>query len=209
MSADPSQPAPKPSGDAKAGATPSPGLKAALEFGPLLLFFVAFKVWDIYVATGVMIGTTAITVTVTRVREKRWPVMGLVTAVLVGVFGGLTIYLHNDTFLKMKVTLLNALFGTVLLAGLALGKPLIKTLMGEAVHLAPEGWTKLTKLYIVFFYALAGINEIVWRNTTTDTWVKFKTFGLPALLIAFVVVQAPVIAKHDLSEREPETEPDA
>jgi intracellular septation protein len=179
------------------------GVKLALELGPLVVFFGTYKFFGIYVATGVFMVTSIVSLVLTWRREHRIPPMPLVTAVLVLVLGGLTIWLQNDTFLKLKVTAINALFGSALLVATLFRRKLLKHLLGEAIHLADAGWATLTWIWIGYFISLAALNEVVWRNTTTDTWVNFKTFALPALSLVFLVVQLPVMSKHQLPDPKP------
>ncbi len=180
----------------------SPLLKLSLELGPLVLFFAVFKFWGIFVATGVFMATSAASLAYAWFTEHRLPPLTLVSFVLVVVLGGLTIWLRDDTFIKLKLTVVNALFGLILLVGLLLKKPLVKYLLGEALRLTDEGWRVLTRWWIAYFFFLAALNEAVWRNTTTDTWVSFKSIALPVLtLLFFFFALSPVIARH--SEPEP------
>jgi intracellular septation protein len=120
----------------------------------------------------------------------------LVSALFVALFGALTLYLQSDLFIKVKVTLINALFGAVLLGGVAFGKSYLKLIMGEAMKLPEEAWRTLSIRWGVFFFAMAGLNEVVWRSFTTDQWVNFKVFGLLPLTLVFALANAPFMAKH-------------
>ncbi len=176
------------------------GIKLATDFGPLLAFFVANYLWGIYAATGVLMVAIAIAFAITwRMTHKVAPML-VVTLVLVLVFGGLTIYLADDRFIKIKVTLVNGLLGAVLLAGLLFGRSLLKVVMGEMLKMDDEGWRKLSLRWGIFFVCLAGINEIVWRSVSTDTWVTFKVFGLMGLTMAFGMAQIPLMTKHMTEE---------
>jgi intracellular septation protein len=124
----------------------------------------------------------------------------LVSAVFVALFGALTLWLHSDLFIKVKVTLINALFGAVLLAGVAMGRSYLKLIMGEAVKLTEQAWRTLSIRWGVFFLALAVLNEIVWRNTSTDTWVNFKVFGLLPITLIFAFANAPFMSKHMIED---------
>ena len=142
------------------GAQPEHGMRrlyaTALELGPLLLFFVANGRWGIFVGTGVFIVATAIALPCYRWLEKRWPVMPLVGGFFVLVFGGLTIWLQDDTFIKLKPTIVNCLFGVILGGGLLLlNRPLLKPIFGAAFRLTDEGWRKLTVRWTLFFFVLA------------------------------------------------------
>ncbi|RMD96152.1 MAG: septation protein A [Deltaproteobacteria bacterium] len=175
---------------------PTSAAKPVTELGPLLLFFVANKLWGIFVATGVFLVATVVAAAMAKRREGRVPPMMLITLLIVLVFGGLTIWLHDETFIKLKVTILNALFGVVLLFGLLTDRNFLETLMGEALSLTPRGWKLLAMRYTGLFFGLAGLNEIVWRNTTTDTWVDFKVFGLLGITLIFTFLQIPLIQRH-------------
>ena len=188
----------------------NPLLKLAVELGPLVLFFIVFSRWGIFAATGAFMVTSVLSLAYAWIAERRIPPMPLVTAVIVLVFGGLTLWLHDDTFIKLKITVVNALFGLVLLVGLLFKKPLVKHLLGDAVQLADEGWRVLTILWMAYFFFLAALNEVVWRNTTTATWTNFKVFALPALSFVFIIlVLSRVIARYDASEASSPGEPPA
>lgn len=187
-------------------ATPSPLTKLAIEAGPLVLFFVANARAGIYVATGaLMLGLVASLAASWRI-ERRLPVMPLITAVFALIFGGLTIALHDDEFVKMKPTIVDLLLAGALLVGLALGKSPLKVLLNEAFQLDEAGWRKLTLRWAVFFVALAGMNEIFRLGFSTDAWVAFKTFGVLPLTILFMGFQFPLVKRHSL---EPAPEPAA
>lgn len=189
----------------------NPIAKLALELGPLVLFFFANAYSDrfgvapdrrIFVATGIFIVATLISLTVHYALVRRLPIMPLVSAVVVVVFGGLTIALNDETFIKLKPTIVNALFGTCLLVGLAFGKPLLKIVMDAMFELTDEGWRKLTFRWAIFFFVLAALNEIVWRTQTTDTWVNFKVFAIMPLTIVFALAQTPLLMRHELKREE-------
>ena len=130
----------------------------------------------------------------------------LVSAVFVALFGALTLWLHSDLFIKVKVTLINALFGAVLLGGVAMGRSYLKLIMGEAVKLSEQAWRTLSIRWGVFFLFLAGLNEIVWRSVSTDTWVNFKVFGLLPLTLLFAFANAPFMSKHMIEDDKTETQ---
>ena len=175
----------------------NPILKLLLELGPLALFFAAYSRFNIYVATGVLMASVVVTLAVSYAMLRRIPVMPLVTAVIVLIFGSLTIVFHDETLIKIKPTALYLLFAAALFAGLALKKPILKILFDGALHVTEEGWRLLTWRWAFFFVSLAALNEIVWRTQTTDLWVKFKTFGFMPLTILFALAQAPLIMKHE------------
>lgn len=187
----------------------NPGLKIALEIGPLVLFFAGNAYGGIYAATGIFMVATLIALGAMWILARRIAVMPLVSALVVMVFGGLTLWLQDDHFIKLKPTLVNAIFGALLLGGLFFKKPLLPYVFDGMVKLTDEGWHKLTIRWGVFFLAMAVVNEIVWRSVSTDTWVTFKTFGYLPLTFAFAMAQAPLMARFeekDESEAAPETE---
>lgn len=182
----------------------SPVLRLALEVGPLAIFLVLNERTDLFVATGAFMAAIVASLVVSRVVEKRFPVMPLVTAVFVLVFGGLTLVLRDETFFKLKPTIVNTLFGTILLGGLAAGRSLLKPVFGTGIALDEAGWKTLTLRLGLFFLFLAVLNELVWRNTSTIAWGRFKVFGLMPLTFLFFLLQAPLMKRHAL-ETEPAT----
>ena len=175
----------------------NPMVKFALELGPLVLFFASYSKLGIFAATGVLMAAVVITLGVSYAMLRRIPIMPLVTAVIVLIFGSLTIFLHDETLIKIKPTALYLLFGAALFVGLALKKPLLKILFDGALHVTEEGWRILTWRWGFFFIALAILNEIVWRTQTTDVWVKFKTFGFLPLTLLFALAQTPLIMRTE------------
>ncbi|MCL4147257.1 UNVERIFIED_CONTAM: hypothetical protein GTU68_000600 [Idotea baltica] len=143
-----------------------------------------------------------IALVVSWVLTRKLAIMPLITGIVVLVFGGLTIYLHNDLFIKLKPTIVNCLFGSILLGGLYFGKSLLGYVFDSVFKLTDEGWRLLTFRWGVFFFILAIINEIVWRNFSTDFWVSFKLFGFMPITLAFTLFQMPLITKHSLPEEE-------
>lgn len=178
----------------------NPFLKLALEMGPLVAFFIANSKFGIFPATAVLMVCVVISLIGSRILMKHWPVMPIVTAVAVLFFGALTIWLNDDLFIKLKPTIVNSLFGAILLGGLAFGKPLLPIVLDSVMRLTDEGWRKMTFRWGVFFFVLAALNEIVWRTQTTDFWVSFKTFGIMPLTIVFALSQAPLILKHEIKD---------
>lgn len=178
----------------------NPTLKLVLEMGPLVLFFVTNWKFGIFPATGVLMVSVVAALAVSWVMTRHLPVMPVVTAIAVVFFGALTFFFHDDLFIKLKPTIVNTIFGTVLLVALAFGKPLLPVVLDSVLKLTEEGWRKLTLRWGVFFYLLAIINEIVWRTQTTDFWVSFKAFGVMPLTIAFALAQVPLIMKHELKD---------
>ena len=181
----------------------NPMLKFALELGPLALFFIVYSRVGIFAATGILMASVLVTLAVSYAMLRRFPIMPLITAVIVLIFGSLTLILHDETLIKIKPTALYILFGAALFVGLWLNKPLLKILFDGALHVTDEGWRKLTWRWAFFFLALAVLNEIVWRTQTTDLWVKFKTFGFLPLTLLFALAQAPLIMKYETKDEGP------
>jgi intracellular septation protein len=195
----------------------NPVLKLVLDIGPLLLFFIANSrpAWflplvgpllpsgissgervGIFVATAVFMAAIVVALVASYALTRHLPAMPLVTAVVVLVFGSLTLLLHDELFIKLKPTIIYVLFGGTLLAGLALGRPLLGLLFDSVFHLNEEGWRKLTLRWALFFFGLAVLNEIVWRTQTTDVWVTFKVFGVLPLTVLFAVLQFPLMSRY-------------
>ena len=194
----------------------NPLLKLALELGPLLVFFFAnargewlVETWPvlgslggpIFVATGLFMVATAISLSVSWLMTRSLPIMPLVSGVVVFVFGALTLWLQDDVFIKMKPTIVNTLFGAVLLGGLFFGKALLGYVFDSAFKLDAEGWRKLTLRWGLFFFFLALANEVVWRNFSTDFWVAFKVWGIMPITLIFTFSQMPLIMRHSLEEK--------
>jgi len=174
--------------------------KLAIELGPLLVFFAGNAWGGIFFGTAAFMVATLISLAVARFRYHKVPVMPLVSAVIVFVFGGLTLYLQDETFIKLKPTIVYSMFAVLLAAGLLLGKPLLALLFGPVFTLTPEGWRKLTLRWAIFFVAMAITNEIVWRNFSTDAWVSFKAFGFLPLTILFALAQVPLMQRYGESQ---------
>ena len=174
-----------------------PGVKFALELGPLALFFVSYWLFGIFAATGVMIASALVTLGVSYAMLRRVPIMPLVTAVIVTIFGSLTLFYHDETLIKIKPTVLYLLFAAALFTGIALKKPMLKIMFDGALNLNEQGWRILTWRWAVFFLFLAVLNEIIWRTQTTAHWVTFKSFGFIPLTVLFAVAQAPLMTKYE------------
>lgn len=178
-------------------------VKLSLEFGPLAVFFIANYAAGIFVATAAFMIATALALAIGYLRSRRIPAMPLITGVFVLAFGGLTLYLADETFIKLKPTLANGLFALILFSGLALKKPFLKLALGAALPpIDEEGWRKLTVRWAFFFVSLAFLNELVWRSVSTDLWVSFKVFGILPISMIFAVLQAPVILRHQIKSEE-------
>ena len=193
----------------------NPLLKLVLELGPLMVFFFAnargewlaqkFPVLaefggPLFVATGLFMAATAIALAASWLLTRTLPIMPLVSGVVVFVFGALTLYLHDEIFIKMKPTIVNTLFGAILLGGLLFGKSLLGYVFHAAFKLTDEGWRKLTLRWGLFFLFLAVLNEVVWRSFSTDFWVAFKVWGTMPITILFTMTQMPLIMRHSLDE---------
>ncbi len=177
-------------------AAPNPLLKLAIEIGPLVAFFIANSRWGIITGTGVFMGAAIISLGLSLSLFRHIPIMPLVTAAFVLFFGGLTILLNDDFFIKIKPTVVNTMFGVALLGGVALNRLLMKPLLGTVLELTDEGWRKLSIRWALFFFVLAILNEIVWRNFSTDMWVNFKVFGMMPLTILFSFSQMPLLTRY-------------
>lgn len=174
----------------------SPIVKLALDLGPLIVFFVGFRFLGIYGATAVFMAAVLVALALGYVRDRKLSPMPLFTAVLVVVFGGLTLYLKNDTFIKMKPTVLYAFIGMLLLGGLAFNRLFIKYVFAQAFDLSEQGWRKLTWRWALFALALAITNEIVWRTFSTTIWVDFKVWAIMPLIFLFALAQTPLVLRH-------------
>jgi intracellular septation protein len=191
-------------------------LKLFIEAGPLIVFFVingrgglpelrntwsttelsAVAQQPLFEATGAFMLATIIALIAGWVLERRLPMMPLVSGVFVIVFGGLTLILADETFIKIKPTLVNCLFAVVLIGGLAFKKSLLKPLFGSAFQLSEKGWRLLTLRWGGFFILLAVLNEVIWRNFSTDFWISFKLFGILPLTLIFAVLQTPLVIRE-------------
>ena len=197
-----------------------PWIKLAIEAGPLVVFFVVNgrdglpelrNLWlpeggtqmaeqGLFEATGAFMIATLVALVTGWVLERRLPVMPLVSGIFVVFFGGLTLVLADETFIKLKPTLVNTLFAVILFGGLLTGRSLLKPLFGAAVQLTDQGWRKLTLRWAIFFVVLAVLNEIVWRNFTTDFWVSFKLFGIMPLTFLFAASQTPLFLREQIED---------
>jgi len=172
-------------------------LKLLVEVGPLVVFFVVNARAGIFWGTGIFMVATVISLIASRVLFGRVPVMPLVSGVCVMVFGGLTLWLQDANFIKIKPTIVNTLFAGALFIGLFAGQSLLRIVFGEVFRLTEEGWRKLTLRWACFFVFLAVLNEIVWRSFSTDVWVSFKVFAIMPLTLAFAVAQIGLLRQYE------------
>ncbi len=172
-------------------------LKPAIDYGPLAVFFASYVTLGLMAATAALIAASLSALLLAWLRERRVPLVPLITAAIVVGFGGLTLWLQDETFIKMKPTIVQAIFALILLGGLAVGRPLLKALLGPVMPpMSDRAWRQFTLRYALFFAATAGLNELVWRTQSTDFWVTFKVFGLPALTILFILSQIPFVGRQ-------------
>ena len=180
----------------------NPIVKFILELGPLALFFAVYSRLGIFAATGVLMAGVLVTLIVSYAMLKRIPIMPLVTAVIVVIFGSLTLFYHDETLIKIKPTALYLLFAGALFFGITFKKPMLKVMFDGALHLTEEGWRKLTWRWAIFFLFLSALNEVVWRTQTTAHWVTFKSFGFIPLTVLFAVAQAPLMTRYEAKTEE-------
>jgi intracellular septation protein len=180
--------------------------KLMLDWAPLALFFAVSKFYrgtdttKLYAATATLMVAVSVVLTIDYARTRKLSPVPLITAVLVLVFGGLTLYLQNPSFIKFKPTAVFGLLGAFLLGGLALGRPLVKYVLSDAMQLSEEAWRKLTFRYGILCFVIAGLNEVIWRNFSQDIWIDFHTFGTYGLMFLFILSQMPMLMKHQIVE---------
>lgn len=172
----------------------------ATDYGPLIVFFAVYLGWDLIPATGALMVATLVALMASWLVRRTIPTMAVVTAVIVGIFGGLTLYLHDETFIKVKPTIIQGIFAVLLVGGVLVRKPLLKYVMGKVWPLDEAGWLKLSFRFGVFFAAMAVLNEIVWRTQSTDVWVSFKVWGLMILTFGFAMTQVRLFERHRLPD---------
>src|SRR6201994_2181395 len=177
---------------------PHPLFKLATELGPLLVFFVANAKFHVFVATGAFMVAIVAAMAASYMVTKHVPLMALVTGIIVIVFGTLTLVLYDETFIKVKPTIIYGLFAAVLGGGLLFGRSFIAIMFDQMFNLTAEGWRLLTMRWALFFLGMAVLNEIVWRTQSTDFWVAFKAFGAIPLTMVFAISQMPVIKRYHL-----------
>jgi intracellular septation protein len=177
---------------------PHPLFKLATELGPLIVFFVANAKFQLFVATGAFMVAIVVAMVASYVVTRHVPLMALVTGVVVLVFGTLTLVLHDETFIKVKPTIIYGLFAVVLGGGLLFGRSFIAVMFDQVFNLTSKGWRILTLRWALFFFGLAILNEIIWRTQSTDFWVNFKVFGVTPLTMAFAIAQMPLVKRFHL-----------
>src|SRR5258705_8449821 len=178
--------------------TPHPLFKLATELGPLIVFFVANAKFNLFVATGAFMVAVVVAMAVSYVVTRHVPIMAIVTAVIVIVFGTLTLVLHDETFIKVKPTIIYGLFAAILGGGLLFGRSFIAIMFDQMFNLTPKGWRILTMRWAMFFLGMAILNEFIWRTQSTDFWVNFKVFGVTPLTMIFAMTQMPLIKRYHL-----------
>jgi intracellular septation protein len=178
-----------------------PALKLTLDVGPLVLFFLGNARFGIFPATAIFMVAILASLAVSYALTGRLPLMALASGVIVTLFGSLTLLLQDETFIKIKPTILYTLFGATLLFGLMTRKPLLEMVFDSVFSLTEEGWRKLTLRWCLFFFGMAVLNEIVWRNASTDFWISFKLFGAVPLTFLFAALQYPLLMKHDAATK--------
>ena len=179
-------------------AVPHPLFKLATELGPLIVFFAANAKFDLFVATAAFMVAIVASIVVSYVVVRHVPLMAIVSAVIVLVFGTLTLVLHDETFIKMKPTIIYSLFGLILGGGLLFHKSFIAIMFDQMFNLTPAGWRALTFRWAMFFFAMAVLNEIIWRTQSTDFWVAFKLFGAVPITMVFAITQMPLVKRYHL-----------
>jgi intracellular septation protein len=177
---------------------PHPVFKLATELGPLIVFFVANAKFNLFVATGAFMVAIVAAMIASYVVVRHVPIMAIVTAVIVLVFGTLTLVLHDETFIKVKPTIIYGLFAAILGGGLLFGRSFIAILFNQMFNLTPKGWRILTMRWALFFLGMAALNEIVWRTQSTDFWVAFKAFGAIPITMIFAMTQMPMVKRYHL-----------
>lgn len=180
---------------------PKPGaLAMALDYAPLLIFFLAYKMGGVFVGTGAFMVAILIAVVVAKVKIGRVSPMLWLSAVLVVGFGALTLYFHDPKFIQFKPTLIYALFATILFGGLLMGRPMLKYLLEAAYDgLSDEGWMKLSRNWAWFFVAMAVVNEVLRHNVSFDAWLTIKAWGLTVLSMLFAAANIPMLMRHGLT----------
>jgi len=177
---------------------PHPLFKLATELGPLIVFFVFNAKYHLFVATGAFMVAIVAAMIASYVVTRHVPMMAIVTGIVVLIFGTLTLVLHDETFIKVKPTIIYSLFALVLGGGLLFGRSFIAVMFDQMFNLTPRGWRILTLRWALFFFGMAILNEAIWRTQSTDFWVGFKAFGVVPLTMLFAITQMPLIKRYHL-----------
>ncbi len=180
----------------------NPVLKLLLELGPLIAFFITNARAGILTATAVFMVAVTISLIASYALNRRIAVMPLVSGVVVLVFGGLTLFLQDELFIKLKPTIVNVLFGSILIGGLLANRSLLRIVFDAVFDLTEEGWRKLTWRWGIFFFFLAALNEVIWRTQSTDFWVAFKVWGMMPITLIFTLAQMPLITRYSTETEE-------
>lgn len=170
-------------------------LKLFVDYAPIVVFFITYWLGDLFAATAAIIIATVIVLIVSYIIERRIPIMPLVTGIIIVLFGGLTLWLKDETFIKMKPTIIQVIFGLILLGGLYTKHLFLEKLLGTSIKMEREGWEIFTRRFSFFFFSMALLNEFVWRTQSTDFWVNFKVFGILILTIIFLVGQLKLLQR--------------
>ncbi len=177
---------------------PHPLFKLATELGPLVVFFIANAKGNLFIATAAFMVAVVAAMAVSYVVTRHVPIMAIVSGIIVLVFGTLTLVLHDETFIKIKPTIIYGLFGAILGGGLFFNRSFIAVLFDQMFNLTPVGWRQLTLRWALFFVFMAVLNEAIWRTQSTDFWVGFKAFGVIPLTMIFAMAQMPLIKRYHL-----------
>lgn len=181
------------------------GLKLAVEMGPIAIFMISYNIAHrvspdqaIFIATAIFIAATLLSIGIAWIKERRVPPMLAITAVIVVVFGGLTLYLHDPVFIKIKPTIINCLWAFAIFGGLAVRRNIWKLLFGVAFTLTDESWKALAIRWGLFFLFLAGLNEFIWRTYSEAFWANFKFWGVLPITVLFALAQLPLLMKDPM-----------
>ncbi len=177
-----------------------PFVKLLLDFGPLLAFFAIYGMSDLITATLFLIPATILVSVIYYIMLKKWEPLPLMTMGIVTVMGGLTLWLGDEDFIKMKPTIINAILGLTLIVASIRKKMWLQKLLGSALALNERGWQLLTRNYGLLFLFLAIANELIWRTQSTDVWVNFKVFGILGVTFLFFIIQVPLLKKYIVEE---------
>jgi intracellular septation protein len=175
-------------------------IKFLCDYLPLIIFFACYKLAEtpnpLITATIYMVITTFIALVISYILTKKIPMVALVSGIVLGIFGGLTVFLNDEIFIKIKPTIINLLFAVILFYGYFTKKPLLSYLLGEQIKMKNAAWLTLSARWALFFIALALLNEIIWRNFSTNFWVQFKVFGMMPISLIFTISQVPFMMKE-------------